>query len=691
MKRLTFISVALIFCFSSFSQPVWEMIYGSDSTSRIKNVFMTDAGHTWGNSGGSIYFSPDQGHNWTRQFHHEDYGFSDIFFLDSLTGWFAGWQEVLKTTDGGQNWTLQDLPNQYGMDIEAVYFINQDTGWISASYKMIYVTYDGGENWLLQHNTVFTDHYFLYDIHFWDSQHGCTVGGMLIYPNESIIMTTNDGGENWTEILDIGTTEFVKVEFTNDSTVWAVNRDGFLYKSIDGGFNWEYTQSWPHFYPSDMHFFNEDTAIILNHWTFYRTRNEWVDYNYTDLTMQNALSNFSFYDDLHGIAVGGTNIMLTSDGGYNWERINERFYRIGFFDHENGWILQEPMDKDVMHSADGGYTWSEVDLNQTGRLYELSFPTESCGYIISDKMELIKTTDAGQNWEIMNLDFDSTYFREMQFISQDTGFMCGGIDRFYRTYNGGEDWEEFQIINSSSVTDIYFINGQEGWLTISDSVCGHTIDGGASWDYTRVPSDRLYLVYFYDKNLGFIHCLNSDMYQSSDGGKTWHLVHQQFSYPADIVMTDSLCGWMTSKTRVYRTTNGGYSWTEYFRPLSKNDMWDISDLCSIDSSHIWFSTMDGRVFALSLEMGNDEISGSKGIKIYPNPVSNILTLELSSINNDDISLMIFSLDGRLLLSKEFLPKDNSEIKIDVSGFLPGVYIVRVSGLHVSHNLKFIKS
>jgi photosystem II stability/assembly factor-like uncharacterized protein len=428
----------------------------------------------------------------------------------------------------------------------------------------------------------------------------------------------------------------------------------------------------------------------MDHWTFYRTHNEWVDYNNTDLTIWNSLSNFSFYDNENGIAVGGTNIMTTSDGGYGWERINNRFYRIGFFDHVNGWILQEPLNRTVMHSDNGGYNWSEVELNQTGRLVELSFPTESTGYMVSDRMELIKTTDAGLIWEIINLDFDSTYFREMQFISSDTGFMCGSTDKFYRTYNGGLIWEEIQIMTSSLVTDIYFINGHEGWLTISDSVCGHTLNGGSTWDYTRVPSDRLDFVYFYDESLGFIHCLNSDLYRTTNGGSTWHLIHHQFSNPADLVFTDSLSGWLTDKLRVYRTTNGGLTWTEYFKPPSKNDGRDISDLFSIDSSHIWFCTMDGRVFALSLEMGTEEITNTGKIKLYPNPASNYLTLEIPSDLNDDLMMRVFSVDGRLIASQQCSSQVSTQIKLEVSKFKPGLYLLNLSGKTVNHNFKFIK-
>lgn len=587
MRKLVVILLTFI-CFATYSQPEWELIHGSDSTANIGNVFTTDANHTWGSSGGAIYFSPDGGQSWNQQYYHDDYYYADIFFTDSLTGWLVGWQEVMKTADGGLTWTLQDLPNPNGMDVEAVFFINPDTGWISASYKMIYVTYDGGENWIVQHNTVYSGHYFLYDIYFWDSLHGCAVGGMLLNPNSPIIMTTNDGGVNWTEIYDIGDNEFKKVQFTNDSTVWAVNFYGALFRSNDGGFTWEFKESWPHFYPGDMHFFNNDSAIIMDYITMYRTQNSWIDYDHTDYAMCNFLSNFSFLDDATGIAVGSNNILVTSDAGYSWKRLNGRYNRIGFFDEENGWIIQEHLNRNLMHSNDGGYNWTELETGHSGSLLELSFPTPSTGFVISDKMELLKTTDAGNNWELMNLTTDSSYIMEMQFVNQDTGFMCGYTDRFYRTYDGGLNWDSFQIDNTFYISDLFFINGHEGWIIIRDGILGHTLNGGDSWDFTRTPTYNLAFVYFINRQKGFIYSEIGDLYMTVDSGKTWNANSQKFTHPANLEFTDSLSGWMTDKNKVYRTLDGGLTWELYFEPVSKNYSKQNTDLSMLDSAHAWF-------------------------------------------------------------------------------------------------------
>ncbi len=88
-------------------------------------------------------------------------GFSDIFFVNTLTGWSA-FDSVRKTTNGGINWQTQILP--YGFGITTLYStrfsnINSDTIWMgggsitfpnSQSRGMLFRTTNSGNNWFYQ-------------------------------------------------------------------------------------------------------------------------------------------------------------------------------------------------------------------------------------------------------------------------------------------------------------------------------------------------------------------------------------------------------------------------------------------------------------------------------------------------------------------------------------------------------------
>lgn len=66
----------------------------------------------------------------------------------------------------------------------------------------------------------------------------------------------------------------------------------------------------------------------------------------------------------------------------------------------------------------------------------------------------------------------------------------------------------------------------------------------------------------------------------------------------------------------------------------------------------------------------DQITGAK-FNVYPNPVSNILKIEVDGIEE----MLIVSADGRVVMKKMVDHNDN----VDVSGLPAGIYWVKIGG------------
>ncbi|MBK9331253.1 MAG: T9SS type A sorting domain-containing protein [Ignavibacteria bacterium] len=99
----------------------------------------------------------DGGFNW---FTVSNEGFTDIHFVDSLTGWKCNVFTIKKTSNGGINWISQSFPTGKNIlnGIRRFSILNKDTIWGVGGIKqlgivnrgMIYRTTNGGNYWLYQ-------------------------------------------------------------------------------------------------------------------------------------------------------------------------------------------------------------------------------------------------------------------------------------------------------------------------------------------------------------------------------------------------------------------------------------------------------------------------------------------------------------------------------------------------------------
>jgi photosystem II stability/assembly factor-like uncharacterized protein len=132
-----------------------QLSLGSQNPSKI---YMFNARIGFVSSTAGLYKTTNSGINWFNA--SNDFSFSDMFFIDSLTGLKAS-GFMKKTTNGGMNWISQTLPsggNIIVTSIEKFSNINRDTIWGVSGYAntglgargIIYRTTNGGSNWLFQ-------------------------------------------------------------------------------------------------------------------------------------------------------------------------------------------------------------------------------------------------------------------------------------------------------------------------------------------------------------------------------------------------------------------------------------------------------------------------------------------------------------------------------------------------------------
>ncbi len=274
-----------------------------------------------------------------------------VFFTSSSTGWIAGDEGYLaETRDGGNSWRKRSLST--AANINEIYFRNDDNGYLVAGRKM-FVTDDGGRNWkeaLIVNPDEFRDGIpeFL-SIRFNSKKQGFIVGSIIDRKDDdvvigSLVLRTDDGGENWTRIPVPAKVELFHLDFDGKSRGWIVGDKGTILSTKDNGETWDIQES----------------------------------------GTKEVLYNVDFRDENDGYVVGTNGLIIrTEDGGSNWLRVaspvTSTLFRVDFADDKNGWIVGARGS--ILRTDDKGNTWRLESSNTTNHLYGL-FVNRSYGFSV---------------------------------------------------------------------------------------------------------------------------------------------------------------------------------------------------------------------------------------------------------------------------------------------------------------------
>jgi photosystem II stability/assembly factor-like uncharacterized protein len=285
----------------------WQVQHTRESINMSEGIFVDENKGwfvTYSTNGWQVWHSVDGGMNWHVQYEEEDVFFHTIFFSDSLHGWMAGGGFMWRTTDSGTSWVKTLTPGWF----YCLVFFDSLIGFAGTDHA-IYKTEDGGESWEAQ--VVPQDIYFsVSDIFFVDDQYGWTGGSYLF--DSGVILNTADGGSTW-HVQTYGSTIFAIHFVDREHGVATANNPwyGSIYLTLDGGQTWtsEYTTgAWLH----DCYLVDENNGWATGSDGFlFRTTDGGENWNVVDVGVQASLENISFVEDNQiGYIFGEDNTLL---------------------------------------------------------------------------------------------------------------------------------------------------------------------------------------------------------------------------------------------------------------------------------------------------------------------------------------------------------------------------------------------
>ncbi|MCW8804165.1 MAG: YCF48-related protein [Ignavibacteriaceae bacterium] len=230
----------------------------------------------------------------------------------------------------------------------------------------------------------------------------------------------------------------------------------------------------------------------------------------------------------------------------------------------------------------------------------------------------------------------SKLLNSVVFTDSLNGWVSGDSGLIIHTSNGGEDWETQFTNDSLNVINIFFLNEQFGWASAFSNYYEpygtfllRTTNGGLDWDseYLRFGEVIVNSFYFLDSLTGFAVGSPRVFHRTTDGGSNWEPVILDSSVasgipPLNIKFYTHQYGYACGGVRdivgvVWRTTDGGLSWTTVADNLTTEPLYDIH---IFDSLHVIAMGGDpefGTSQVVTTDGGNTWEYTSLGIFYYP--------------------------------------------------------------------------
>ena len=329
---------------------------------------------------------------------------------------------------------------------------------------------------------------------------------LIVGCNAGVVTSSGEGARSEPATNDPELPGIADVAFIDGSHAWAVNQSGTVLYQVEEG-----TSS----RKQETDFGSRPLISVLEHKT--------------------------------GFVFAQKKLWRTTDAGQSWQKVSDfdppdpdlgltSLNMLQFVDEQHGWLVDV---FGVWRTEDGGVRWQRVFTTSSSKevdeLRQVSFRGSEQA-VVAARQGVYLTVDGGRNWKVTNRSND---FFAVYALDERTSWAWGAW--LERTDDGGNTWRKLYELNGRiDIFSTNFINKNEGWaagLEVPESLASRVRNPDAP------------------KSTGIL-------LHTKDGGKNW----DRAATPADtafrrIAFSDSKHGWLLGKNRLYRTLDGGVTWT----------------------------------------------------------------------------------------------------------------------------------
>jgi photosystem II stability/assembly factor-like uncharacterized protein len=543
-----------------------------------------------------------------------------------------------------------------------------------------------------------------------------TTRNSIAFVNSNIILVSattdmrrsTDGGANWTGVTLTGASTIADIEVSSATDVWAVSTAERIYRSTDAGASFTLHYDGPSSLPFlSVSFIDANTGIFTGGSSAgmlgYKTTNAGATFDTIKInkfTGQIAQS-VEMTSPSTVICAADMGCMLKStDGGVTWvyREFGSRLYAVDFINATTG--VAVGWKGIVAKTSDGGLNWSfiqEVQGNE-GELYDVKMFDANTFYACGDQGRFWVTTNGGTNFIARHVPITNAgACKTLYFFNQSQGYTGGEMGSVYYTTDVGVSWTQqysFGTTGSNNIEDINFANDSVGYVTGDQGKLAKTTNR-LTWDSTGIDLPTTVVHWtteWFNPNTGFIGSTNGRIYKTTNGGVSWTLASDTAGLSGvDVIDMD-----MVSQTRgiaaaelgnmmVMDSVSGTFK--KYPATLTAPggltvNLWGVD---FVSSTKAYMSGYNSALYVVDITPVTAIISNEAPAQYtlkqnYPNPFNPVTKIQFSIPKNGFATLKVYDILGKQVaaLLAEELTAGSYETEFDASQLSSGVYFYRLN-------------
>ncbi len=377
--------------------------------------------------------------------------------------------------------------------------------------------------------------------------------------------------------------------------------------------------------------------------------------------------------------------------------------------------------------------WTTISSGTPFNLKQIVFPDSLTGYIlakgISTNDELLKTIDGGMSW---NNILNNHLMNHIDFINKDTGAVIAA-DTVFKTFNGGLNWNVFYT-PPTATSKLFHMNTVDEWFLIVGQGSAFTTDGGVTWNngsiFGTIPIASTDFQFVNDTTVIAVGWYPPKSLLSIDKGLHWTELGFFLPLGSGHIWSDCfinpITGFATGDHRILKSLDGGINWTKIdstlgfdiycLRKIDADNLYGVGygggiaktsdggNSWSIDNSgtannlnkiifinsHKAIAIGDNGTILMNTNIATgiaNVVSNQKIVSVFPNPVSQTLTLQFQN-QIPFAEINVLNVLGETILTQKI---NNSNIaNLNVTSLASGIYFLQIKSNNKLFTQKFIK-